>query len=261
MKSLFVTLWLSLTATMSYAQSTQLHSLDSINQARQWASVGRLSFGQGSGFCTATLIDFDLVLTAAHCLYDAKTGKPFPTNSFEFQAGWRNGRAEAYRNIREARPDPDYRFDNTVSIERIKNDIALVRLDHAIKNPLIQPLSISTLPEAGQTVGVISYARGRMNAPSIQDTCVVTARQEGVLIMTCDVDYGASGSPVFIEGEDGVMIVSVVSAMAEMGGKKVSLGTSLLDAITQINARMSPTDELNNESMRRRNTGAKFVRP
>ncbi len=79
--------------------------------------------------------------------------------------------------------------------------------------------------------------------------------------MTCDVDYGASGSPVFIEGEDGVMIVSVVSAMAEMGGKKVSLGTSLLDAITQINARMSPTDELNDESMRRRNTGAKFVRP
>ncbi len=261
MKSVIVTIMMSLVATIAAGQSTQLHSLDSINQARQWASVGRLSFDNGSGFCTATLIDHDLVLTAAHCLYDAKTGQPFSIDGFEFQAGWRNGRAEAYRYVREARADPDYRFDTKVSIERIKNDIALVRLDTPIKNPLIKPLTISTLPEAGQKVGVISYARGRMNAPSIQDTCIVTARQEGVLIMTCDVDYGASGSPVFIEGPDGVVIVSVVSAMAEMGGKKVSLGTSLLDAITQINARLSPTDELNDESTRRRNTGAKFARP
>ena len=122
-------------------------------------------------------------------------------------------------------------------------------------------MAISSLPAVGENVGVISYARGRMNAPSVQNTCTVTARQDGVLIMNCDVDFGASGSPVFVIGPDGITVVSVVLAMAELGGKKVSLGTSLLDAITEINARLYPTDDLNGNSTRRRDTGAKFARP
>ena len=245
----------------SFAQQSTLESLDSINNGRDLSSVGRLSFDNGAGFCTATLIEPDLILTAAHCLFDAQTGREFDIDGFEFQAGFRNGRAEAYRKIREARADPDYRFDTKVTIERIKHDIALMRLQTPIKNPLIPPLAISSLPATGEIVGVISYARGRMNAPSVQNTCRVTARQDGVLIMNCDVDFGASGSPVFVIGPDGITVVSVVSAMAELGGKKVSLGTSLLDAITEIKARLYPTDELNGNSTRRRDTGAKFARP
>jgi protease YdgD len=52
-------------------------------------------------------------------------------------------------------------------------------------------------------------------------------KQEGILVMTCDVDFGSSGAPVFRIGPNGVEIVSVVSAKADMQGQKVALGSGL----------------------------------
>ena len=72
---------------------------------------------------------------------------------------------------------------------------------------------------AGDAVGIVSYALDRAEAPSIQDLCHVLGNEPGMTILSCDVDYGSSGAPIFqmIDGEP--KIVSVVSAKAEMGGK------------------------------------------
>ena len=56
---------------------------------------------------------------------------------------------------------------------------------------------------------------------------MVAALQEGILVMTCDVDYGALGPPVFKKTPKGVMIVAIISAMANAKEQKVSLGISL----------------------------------
>ena len=53
------------------------------------------------------------------------------------------------------------------------------------------------------------------------------ARQRGSLILSCEVDFGSSGSPIFVEVDGEPRIVSVVSAKAMIGGRPVSLGTSL----------------------------------
>ena len=97
------------------------------------------------------------------------------------------------------------------------------------------------------------------------------ARQQGVLVMSCDVDFGSSGAPIFSFSGDRPRIVSVVSAKAELEGRRVALGTALEQSLELLQAELSagrgfgePSDQGGGRvaSHRTRNQiGAKFVKP
>ncbi|NCQ23872.1 MAG: trypsin [Rhodobacteraceae bacterium CG17_big_fil_post_rev_8_21_14_2_50_63_15] len=249
------------------AQDSRLHKLEVGDEARQWEAVGRLDLG-GRGFCTGALVAPNLVLTAAHCLYDKATGARLDPARIEFLAGWRNGRAAATRSVRRAVSHPDYDYGNRVTAERVRNDLALLELYHPINNTTITPFETDERPRKGQKIGVVSYGKDRAEAPSLQNICEVLARQDEVLVMSCDVDFGSSGSPVF-SFEGGVpRIVSVVSAMAEVEGRKVSLGTRLIDPLQVLRAALDAGEGVFQDAApkmfttgTRRETGAKFAKP
>jgi hypothetical protein len=91
----------------------------------------------------------------------------------------------------------------------------------------IRPFSTQEQPHKGTPVGVVSYAVDRDESPSLQESCDVLARQSGALVLSCSVDYGSSGAPVFVFDGTEARIVSVVSAKAMARDTPVSLGTSL----------------------------------
>lgn len=219
-----------------------LRSLDIGVVAGRWAAVGRIDFGE-RGFCTGTLVAPDLVLTAAHCLYDRFTGQPMKLDGIRFLAGWRNGRAEAYRNISAAAAHPDYVFrsdeDGAPSSE-VVHDLALMRLDQPILLPSIQPAPTGQKPSVGDDVSIVSYAKDRSEAPSIQDVCQVVSGQQGMAILDCPVEFGASGAPVFRKTERGVEIVSVISAKAEADGRPIALAAPVQGALALLQAGLPP---------------------
>lgn len=256
-------------ASPTLAQSTGLKRLNTGEDSRGWEGVGRLDI-RGKGFCTGSLIAPDLVLTAAHCLYDRHTGARIDQSEIEFLAGWRSGRASAYRNVRRAVVHPDYEYDGSATTDRVRNDLALLELDHPIRNTTVLPFKTAERPTKGDAIGVVSYALDRAEAPSLQEMCHVMARQKGVLIMSCDVNFGSSGAPIFRFDNGEAKIVSVVSAKAEVQGIDVSLGTALAGPLARLRGELAAGrgrlsarntgSRLTAGTARNEDTGAKFLK-
>jgi V8-like Glu-specific endopeptidase len=264
MRVILAVLFAALASVAALAEDAPLTALRTGDDTRGWEAVGRLNFG-ASGFCTGALIAPDLVLTAAHCLYDKETGDAFTPDEIEFLAGWRDGRAAAYRGVRRALAHPDYIYEGPDKIDRVAFDLALLQLDQPIRLPSIRPFATARQPADGDEVGVVSYALDRSEAPSLQRACQVLGQQGGVLVLSCSVDFGSSGSPVFsFEGGE-PRIVSVVSAKAELEDQKVALGTLMQEPLAELLAvwrgGAPVASALSGATPRAGAGGAKFLKP
>jgi len=251
--------------------SSTLRKLQTGDDNRGWEAVGRLEIGTRK-FCTGALIAPDLVLTAAHCVYDKKKGRTYRADQMEFLAGWRNGRANARSSVKRVITHPKFAYDGSDRVVRVAYDVALVQLAKPIRKSSVTPFQTDVRPSKGDQVGVVSYAHDRAQSPSLQEACYVLARRSGTLMLSCDVDFGSSGAPIFtIDPEGTARIVSVISAKADVDGRTVALGTSLqkplqdlmdlaaVDAVpvTTTTAKVRVLDI----EAGRRGGGAKFVRP
>ena len=249
------------------AEESPLKSLQTGDDSRGWEAVGRLNLGD-KGFCTGALIAPDLVLTAAHCLFDKDSGARMNVSEIEFLAGWRNGRAEAYRHVRRAVAHPDYVYGGLDNLDRVAFDIALLELDQPIRMTAVNPFAIGPRPVKGDAVGVVSYGQDRAEAPSLQQVCHMLGRQAQVNVLSCSVDFGSSGAPVFALRDGVSEIVSVVSAKAEVDGVKVALGASLEAALPVLRDELAAAALSGRSGVAQVRTlsggtasGAKFVKP
>ena len=183
--------------------------------------------------CTGALIAPDIVLTAAHCLYDPQNGRAINPQRIVFEAGLDHGRAMATRAVVRAVQHPGYHHSRR-GPDHAGVDLAVLKLDKPISARLIKPLIPHARPDTGDAVGVISYTHLQRNTPILQHPCEVLARKNDTLVTNCEVEFGASGAPVFaVQGGAQPRLVSVISAKAAMGNRPVSVGT-ILDRTLQV---------------------------
>ncbi|MBD3664875.1 trypsin-like serine protease [Sulfitobacter sp. TSTF-M16] len=249
------------------AQETTLRSLSTQNEARAFAAVGRLDSANG-GYCTGTLISPDVVLTAAHCVFDAETAEMVKPGAMRFRAGLTRGKVAAERTVVQVIPHE--RFDPSAGFngDNVIYDVALVRLEKPIPVQDVAPFVVHRGPIGDGPVSVVSYGKGRDDMLTRQNRCKVLQRHKRLIAMDCDVTYGSSGAPVFTHLNGRGRILSVISGIGHHYGEKVSFGMELPEAIEGLKVRLRSSAPRPKAKVRRLGlgdgkvtTGAKFVRP
>ena len=237
-----------------------------------WEAVGRLDVGK-VGFCTGVLVAPDLVLTAAHCLYDNATGKRHDPRGFVFRAALRDGQAVAQVPVRRAVVLPGYDPLETSNLTQLQNDAALLQLTRSIPAAHAAPFTVGRRVDTGDRISVVSYARGRSEAPSWQRECRVSARGQGAIAFTCDVDFGSSGAPVFETSKGRPRLVSIVSRGARNSNGIIAYGMEIAQPLRALKqALIAGRGVFPKESVSSRRVtvqdggtksagGAKFVKP
>lgn len=201
-----------------------------------WRGVGRVNIAtfDERGMCTGTLLSTDLVLTAAHCVMSARTGRPFAPGNIHFVAGWRQGQRVGHSIAESVAIHPRYDRTAKPGLDQIGADLAIIRLAQPIPSEKAPPFKVAPTPFGDVPLTLISYRRDRAHALTRQEGCEVKGERASVIALGCDVTFGASGSPIFAEIHGERRLIAVVSAMSRSAGEPIAWAVRVDAAIHEV---------------------------
>ena len=177
-----------------------------------WVAIGQINTTgyRRTSWCTGSLIATNLVITAAHCVMDAWSRKPFPLHQIHFLAGVRGSSWLGHSTAKCLHFPPEYEYvgpsrslpSQDVPRRAFLRDVVLIVLKDDLNN--ITPLELDRAEVQSSDISLVhaSYPADRRYTLTGHFGCPLLAQDRNLWFTDCDTHAASSGGPVFIQRKE-----------------------------------------------------------
>lgn len=203
------------------------------------AAAGTLRNNGGEG-CGAVLVAPDLVLTAAHCAEELNARLAVNPDIVTFATGAYPGHPERRFPIVGATLHPIYADKSRTMLDRIRADMAILRLGEPVPATVARPMPIAeaVITPGDRLIAAVWPPKGGQRAS--ERPCGVVEVERWVLTLGCRVIPGDSGSPVLRKGAEGPELVGLLAARSDRGVQPLAHVVRAAPRVGQLRALIPP---------------------